>query len=138
MPASVTTQTVAGAAQFDGLAGSGLFEWAEYDAIPQGSRICLTSVAYATEVGAPGDVTVYARPPAGVATARILVRRVLAADSTGPAGDADAHLGGMMLPREPTGEHWHIEATTTGKAVTGSVTVAWVYTTTPSTSAGAT
>lgn len=126
MPGNVESQTVAGAAQFSGLLGFGLFRWNTLEAAPSPYRVCVTSIGYASEVGAPGDLTVIIRPLGGAPTQRILCGRVLAAEMTGPAGDADANLGGIMIPRTAAGEHWQLEAYTTGKAVTATVTVAWI------------
>lgn len=123
-------QTVAGAGQFTGLAGAGLFTFATLDRIPRTTRVVLSEVAIHAAIGAPPltRVDFYLVRPAGPATARILLGRGLAPAIVGPDGDADYRVCGVPLPRDPgnNGPHWELVVTTVGKTVTATVSVDWV------------
>lgn len=123
MPGFCTTVTVAGAAQFTGAAGLGLFSFAAFDALPRSTRLSITTAAYATAVGASGDVTMMLQRQGGAATERALLLRALQADITGPDGDADVRTCGVTVPRDSDGRHWDLIVTTAGKAVTGTVSL---------------
>ncbi len=126
MPGQAICQTVAGAAEFTGLAGAGLFSFASLDNLPDATRVVLTAVAYATAVGDAGDVSIIVRRVGGTATERMLLGRGLEADITGPAGDADFKIDGQVIPREADGAHWELVVTTDGKQITGSVCIDYV------------
>lgn len=126
MPGHAICQAVAGAGQFTGLVGAGLFAFGSHDALPLTTRVVFTVVAYATVVGDAGDVSVYMVRPGGSTTERILLGRGLQADITGPDGDADFKLDGQVLPRDSAGQNWELRVTTTGKGVTGTVCIDYV------------
>lgn len=126
MSGFVLSQTVAGAAQFTGLPGAGLFIFTEFDNLPDSARIVAT-VSYATDVGASGDITLMFVPIAGNASNRFLVGRGLQANITGPAGDADFVVRKCVVPRDAGQRHYQLLATTINKAITGSVNVDFVY-----------
>lgn len=134
MPTATVTQTVAGAGQFTAAAGAGLFQFTAWDQIPASTRIVLSSVSYATLIGAAGNITMMLRRVVvGPTTERALLLRALQADITGPDGDADVRACGVVVPREADGTHWELAVTTVGKAVTGTVSVDFQLCTFPDT-----
>jgi len=137
MPGFIETAFVAGAVQFDGTAGLGLFTWQSLDGIPETTRVVIRSLSYAAESGgASGDVIAYLRPNVGVTpnVNRVLVGRALQADITGPDGQADVTFCDIVVPRSATSGHYRLHVLTTGKAVDGQVTVDWTLQPYPDTS----
>jgi hypothetical protein len=123
MPGHAICQTVAGASEFTGLVGAGLFSFSGLDNLPETTRVVLTAVAYATAIGDAGDVSIIVRRRGGTATERMLLGRGIEADITGPAGDGDYKIDGQVIPREPLGAHWDLVVTTSGKQITGTVCI---------------
>jgi hypothetical protein len=119
------TQTIAGAAQFTGLSGAGLFSFAGFNGLPATSRVILHTAAYhAAAGGNPGtEVAFYFVSPGGLTTERILLGRALAASILGPAGDGDVRFCGIPVPRSRAGTNWHLVATSAGKTVDATVSV---------------
>lgn len=119
------TQTVAGAGQFTGGAGAGLFSFAGFNNLPPNSRVIIHTAAYHADSGGnPGtEVTFYFVRPTGSATERILLGRALAAAILGPAGDGDVRFCGCPLPRDRVGVNWNLVATSAGKTVDATVSV---------------
>lgn len=125
MPGKTTTQTVAGAAEFTGLAGAGLFQWDQLNSVDMEHRVCVTRVSYATAVGNAGDVLAVFVRPGGLPTERSLVGSATQAQITTPGGTGDVTFSPGILPRDGSGAHWQLVVTTDGKAVDGTVTVDW-------------
>ena len=136
MPGQVVIQTLAGAAQFDGLTNStGLFVFSNFDNQPKSTRVVLTAISYATAtVIAPGDIAFFLQLPGGAATERILLGRGLQADITGPAGDGDFSVCGKVVPRNNDGTNWTLHAVTTNKNANASVVVDFILQPFPDTS----
>lgn len=129
MPGHSITQTLAGAAEFDGLTGTtGQFQFSAQNNLPPSSRITITTLSYHCGVGASGEITFYMRPVTAAATERILLGRQTQANATDPnSGLADFKVAGFVLPRSKGSfAHWLIEATTDGKEVTASVILDYV------------
>ena len=128
MPGHAIFQTVAGAGQFTGTAGAGLFAFSDQNNLaPLSSRIVLTSIAYATDVGVPGDIKFFIRPVAAAASVRMLLGSALSADITDLDGAGDFKINGVVLPRtDGTFAHWVLIAQTVEKAVTGTVSIDYV------------
>jgi len=123
MPA--VTQTVAGAAQFTGLVGAGLFSFAKFDLLPITSRVSLLRCAYHSATGGNGGTRIdfYFKDPTGVATAIVLLGRGLAPTIPGPSGDADFTICGGAVPRNKDGTHWDLFCISAGKTVDATWTV---------------
>jgi hypothetical protein len=121
-------QSVAGAAQFTGLAGAGLFTWSSVELIPRTTRVFVHTVGIHIN-GAAAPVTelvVRLRNPASGDL--ILLGRGLAADIVGPAplvDGADFTLTCWTLPRLTTGEHFELQVFSLGKTATGTIQVDW-------------
>ena len=125
MPGKTTTQTVAGAGQFTGLVGAGLFQWSQLDAVDMQRRVCVTRVSYATAVGDAGDVLAVFRRPGGLPTERSLVGSATQAQITTPGGTGDVTFSPGILPRDGDGTNWELVVTTSDKDVDGTVVVDW-------------
>ena len=144
------TQTVAGAAQFDGLtAATGLFSFAEFNLNPFTTRVVINRISYHSDIpgmGGSGGTQVDFRfvDPDGVLTAVILIGRGLDPAITGPDGSADFGVCGGVVPRRPgrpspstsDGDHWNLVVTSAGKTVTATVAVDYSVIPVPSTSPG--
>lgn len=131
------TQTVAGAAQFDGLtAATGLFSFAEFNLLPFTTRVVINRISYHSAtpgMGGSGGTQVDFKfvDPDGVPTSVILLGRGLDPAITGPDGSADYGVCGGVVPRRPgnpspgssDGDHWHLVVTSAGKTVTATVAV---------------
>lgn len=128
--------TVAGAGQFLGTAGSGRFDFAFLDGIPRTSRVVLSLLSYSSEDGGDsGSVTFFAVRPAGLLTERVLLGQGNEAEIIGPVGtQGNVKFCGVVLPRDPpsasgagnNGDQWRVVATTEGKTATGTVCVDYV------------
>lgn len=130
-------QTVAGAAQFDGLtASTGLFSFAEFDLLPFTTRVVINRISYHAAIagmaGSAGTrVDFKFVDPAGVPTAVILAGRGLAPTITGPDGDADFVVCGGAVPRRPgdpspgttDADHWLLRCVSVGKTVDATIAV---------------
>lgn len=133
------TQTVAGAAQFDGLtASTGLFSFAEFDLLPSTSRIVVNRISYHSATpggGGSGGTSVSAHyvnnSPGALPTEQILLGRGTDPSITGPDGTVDYGICGGEVPRKPglpspgstAADHWELRIVSTGKTVTASVAV---------------
>ncbi len=131
------TQTVAGAAQFTGLAGAGLFSFAQFDLLPSTSRVQLDRCAYhgATGGNAGSRVDFKFVRPGGLPTDVILLGRGVAPSITGPDSDADFSACGGLVPRDRNGVHWDLVVTSSGKTVAATVTIDYLPLPYPSSSA---
>lgn len=146
------TQTVAGAAQFDGLTpATGLFSFADFDLSPFTTRIQINRIAYHADVPGMGGssgtaVTFYFQDatPGAEPTAIILVGRGTAPTITGPSGDADFAVCGGPVPRRPglpspgttDGDHWVLRCVSAGKTVDATISVDYTVVPLPSSSPG--
>jgi hypothetical protein len=130
-------QTVAGAAQFTGLAGAGLFSFSKFDALPSTSRVSVDRCAYHGDTGgnAGNRVDFYFVRPGGTPTEVVLLGRGLSPAITGPSGDADFTICAGLVPRDRNGDHWQLVAISSGKTVTASVVVDYLPLPYPSSSA---
>ena len=127
MPGFSECQFLAGATEFNGTAGQGLFSFERLDALHITTRILVTAVSYATQPGASGDVSIYVEQPTGTLTQRMLIARALQADMLGPAPFGnDFRSCSFILPRLPDSRFWSVVVFTSGKAVSGSVCIDWV------------
>lgn len=133
------TQTVAGAAQFDGnTATTGLFSFAEFDLLPNTTRIVVNRIAYHSAVpggGGSGGTSVTALyqnlSPGAQPTEIILLGRGLAPSITSPDGSADYGICGGEVPRKPgmpspgstAADHWTLRVISAGKTVSATVSV---------------
>jgi hypothetical protein len=110
-------QTVAGAGQFTGSPGAGLFALGHYNQIPLTTRICALRLSYhAAAGGAPGDeVSFYFRDPD--LGDLILIGRALAVSITGPDGSGDYVVSPGVVPRDFSGTNWDIVCFSVGKTV---------------------
>lgn len=83
MPATLI-QTVAGATQYDGTAGKGLFDFSFVDSLPRTTGVIIHTLSYFEESSGPPlttNVQFFSVKPAGVPTARV------------PLGDGEAAAG---------------------------------------------
>ena len=129
----VSCQTLAGAAQFDGLTNAtGLFTFARYQRIPRTSRVVLTVLSYVEDTPGPAlttDVQFWAVRPVGAPTERIsLGDGVSASGLLNSLGNARMKTCGIVLPRDPgdDGTHWIVQAITQNKTQDASVCVDFV------------
>lgn len=119
-------QTVAGAAQFTGAPGSGLFLFSEYDRLIRTTRISLARISYHANAPGPGGdrIDIYLAPPTLTPTTeRILLGRGLTTAITGPDGSVDFVVCGGLLPRENDGRQWAVVLTSAGKAIDATAVV---------------
>jgi hypothetical protein len=126
---AVEVLTIAGAGQFTGLAGAGLFTFTRYNKIPRTTRVGPITLGYTEIVDDPitTNIRVFAVRPGGVPTAKVLLGSGLFANGLLDLVDGNAYLKlcGLILPREPgnNGQHWSIQVVSDGKANTGSFTL---------------
>lgn len=128
MPGLVYTDLLFGAVDYNGTAGLGLFDWDALNGIPLNTRILITSLAYATEAGSPGNLACHFRPQTVFPTPdvnRMIAAQALEADIIGPTGAGDIRFCGILVPRSISG-HWRLHCVTTGKQVNGQISVDWV------------
>lgn len=124
-PQNIVTQTVAGAGQFTGLAGAGLFDFnLTVGNIPANSRVVILSAAYHANASPGTQATWLFVPPSGLpATAQILLGRATAG-LVGPSGDGDLVVCPGKIPR--TGViFWNLKLVTVGKTGDGTATVSY-------------
>lgn len=123
-PQTIVLQSVAGAAQFTGLAGAGLFSFAAFANIPLDSRIVVSRASYHA-LANPGTQAqwFFVEPTATPITARILLGRALTATLVGPDGDGDLVVCPGEVPRRASGQPWDLVLTTSGKTGDGTATV---------------
>lgn len=129
-------QTLAGAVDFAGGVGSGLFTFDQFQNIPRTSRIALATLGYKSEVGdATTEVSFYATFVGAAPSERILLARGVAPTIVAPDTSVEVTFCGRVLPRThaSTGEQWRILAFTTGKSVTGTMFVDYIVTPFPNT-----
>ena len=121
-------QILDNATQFDGSPGRGLFSFAAYNKLPRTTRVQISRISYATD-GAPGanpgDIDFYLTRPGGDPLERMLIGRFTQAEITGPNNDGDVTICGVIVPRDPgdQGQHWQLQAFSTGRDVSGAVCV---------------
>lgn len=126
---AVEVLTLAGATEFNGTAGQGLFTFTRYNRIARTTRVSILTIAYTEIVDAPitTNIRVFASRPGGAPTERILLGAGLYEHGLlDPVnGNAYLKLCGIILPREPKnfGEHWQIEVLSDGKQNDGSLTI---------------
>ncbi len=121
----VVTQSVAGAGQFTGLAGAGLFVFVQFDAMPRTTRVAVHSAAVAID-GMVTTARIFYRRPAANPEDRILLASGNTAsmiDPADPAFGADLSVCGRVVPRELDGSHWELVVVTTGKDGDGTATI---------------
>lgn len=130
--AATSTQTVAGAGQFTGIAGAGLFSFDKYDNLPGTERIACSRIAYhAVSGGNPGTSVYFAWTNPDDPNGFILAGRALNASIVAPDGSGDFVVCGGLVPRNANGHHWALRAYTAGKDVDGSVTIDYQPTAAP-------
>lgn len=125
-PQNVVMQTVAGAGQFTGLAGAGLFSFAALTGLPMSSRIVVSRAAYHANAN-PGTQAQwrFVEPTATPPTAIILLGRAVTATLAGPDGDGDLVVCPGEVPRRADGQPWDLVLTTTGKTGDGTALIAY-------------
>lgn len=116
----VLVQTRSGANQFTGLVNAGLFDFSEFDSMPNGYRIKIANMSYHT-AGAPGTQIDFTAEGLG-ATEIILIGRATTS-LAGPGGDGDFRVCNFILPRNINGVFYTLKAVSTGKNSDGSVIV---------------
>lgn len=117
------TLTLAGANQFAGGIGTGLFTWPT-SRLPRTTRINLISIAYHGAVGDTCDRLDFVLiDPAGPATARMLIGRGVAPVIVGPDNDVDFTICGRPVPRNADGTHWTLAIFSFNKSQDATVTV---------------
>lgn len=143
--------TIAGAAQFTGFPGAGLFSFLAFDRLPRTTRIQILNVSYAADPGGnPGTLfEAFAVRVGIVPTERMLIGRATTTQIVGPAGDGDVRFCGIALPRDDPdpfpgiglGAFWNIVVRSQGKDVDATVCIDYVVApypdTTPEDSGGA-
>jgi hypothetical protein len=125
---AVEVQTLAGAAQFTGLPGAGLFDFSRYDNIPRTTRVVLTTLGYSELfVAAPLTTTLEFRAvrPGGTPTEFIILAIATPATMVTVDGNLLMRGCGIVVPREAGngGAHWQVTIATTLKLETASATV---------------
>lgn len=125
-PQNILLQTVAGAAQFTGLAGAGLFSFAALANLPTSSRIVISRAAYHASAN-PGTQAQwrFVEPTGTPATAIILLGRAVTLTLVGPDGDGDLVVCPGEVPRLANGRPWDLVLTTSGKTGDGSAIVTY-------------
>lgn len=136
--------TIAGAAQFTGLPGAGLFSFFPFNALPRTTRIQIMNISYAADPGGnPGTLfEAFVVRPDIVPTERMIIGRATTTQIVGPAGDGDVRFCGIALPRDDPdpfpflglGQFWNIVVRSAGKDVTATVCVDYVVVPYPDTS----
>jgi len=122
---ALLVQTVAGAGQFDGTAGAGLFVW-PIAALNRTTRVRIhwISIHIDGDAAPVARIDVVFRNPSTAVP--MLLGRGLAAAVVGPVpavDGADFVLPCGIVPRLNTGEHFELQVFTVAKTVAGSVTV---------------
>lgn len=136
---SVEVLTLAGATQFTGAAGSGLFTFTRFNNIARTTRVSIIALGYTELVdeAITTNLRVFMRRPGGVPTAKVLLGQGLFEFGLlDPVdGNAYAKFCGVMLPREPGngGAHWEIAVVSDGKVNTGSFIIDFVLCPAPDT-----
>lgn len=136
----IVRQTLAGVAQFTGLAAAGLFTFSEYNRIPRTSRVVLTILSYTEIPAGPAlttNVQFWAFRPGGTPTEKVALGDATAAgDLLDANGEARLRLCGIPLPREPgdAGAFWEVRAFTQNKSDDATVCVDFVLSPFPDTS----
>jgi hypothetical protein len=123
---ATSTQKVVGAGQFTGLAGAGLFSFANLSALPLTTQIAVSRIAYHAVAGGNVGSEVYfawTNPidPDGF----ILAGRALNASIVAPDTSGDYVVCGGLVPREITGQTWELRCYTVGKDVDATITIDW-------------
>ena len=145
----VEIQTRAGADEFTGTAGEGLFTWEDLDKLPRTARVVLETVDLRIVAGgnAPVDEARIFLRPRGATDTDPSVSLAFTGDddgndgsTTNPDGSLDLHglaatqfngsglvAGGppRLLPRTDGVEHWELAFVTDGKARKGFAIVDW-------------
>jgi len=119
------TQKVDGAAQFDGLASTGLFPFAIYDALNLTARIAVSRIAYHAVAGGGnvGSEVYFAWTNPDDPNGFILAGRALNAQLVAPDGSGDFVVCGGIVPRNFNGVHWELRCFSVAKTVDATVTI---------------
>lgn len=117
------TQTVAGAGQFTGVAGAGLFSFSFISQIPLTSQIAVSRIGYHAVAGGNVGTEVsffWENPQDGTL---MLAGRALNSVIVAPDTSGDYVVCGGLVPRTFSGTLWQLKCYSSGKTVNATITV---------------